>query len=220
MAKPGEDLQRLVRVIERAANRDGNLQVESPKRLPDKDTGRLREHDVVLTFVLRHHTLRMAVECRDRSRKIGVPDVEAFHFKCQRTGIDRGVMVSSRGFTGTALRKADGCNIGCLSLEEATSFDWCLAPGVQVLQRRMIQVYVRADPERPVEADAKLYSDGGVAIGTDELMGIGRNCMKELPLEPTEGPVKQRFVDHAPKFHLVDVNGDRLGVRRLNVDVT
>jgi hypothetical protein len=31
MAKPGEDLQRLVRLIERATHHDGNVLVESPQ---------------------------------------------------------------------------------------------------------------------------------------------------------------------------------------------
>jgi predicted helicase len=100
MVKPGEDLQRLVRLIERATHHDGNVLVESPKRLPDKDTGRLREHDLVLTFTQRHHKIVVALECRDQSRKVGVPDVEAFHAKCLRTGIDRGIMVSSTASPG------------------------------------------------------------------------------------------------------------------------
>jgi hypothetical protein len=55
--KPGENLQRLVRALEQAINAASNITVESPKRLPDKDTGRLREHDVVLTFAFSHHNL-------------------------------------------------------------------------------------------------------------------------------------------------------------------
>src|ERR1700730_6033228 len=95
--KPGDNLQRLVTAIERATHAASNVRVESPKRLRDKDTGRLREHDVVLTFVLEHHSVLLAIECRDRSRKIGVPEVEAFSNKCARPGVHRGVMVSTTG---------------------------------------------------------------------------------------------------------------------------
>jgi hypothetical protein len=55
--KPGENLQRLVRVLEQAITDAPNVIVESPKRLPDKDTGKLREHDVVITFSFTHHNL-------------------------------------------------------------------------------------------------------------------------------------------------------------------
>jgi hypothetical protein len=113
---PGEDLQRLAEVIERAIHDDGNVLLESPKRLPDKDTGRLREHDVVLTFMQHHHKFMMALECRDRSRKVGVPDAEAFYAECQRMGIDPGIIVWSTGFTRTALQKAAATTVRACEL--------------------------------------------------------------------------------------------------------
>jgi hypothetical protein len=218
MARPGEDLQRLVRVIERVTHDDGNVVVESPKRLPDKDTGQPREHDIVLTFTPHHHKLVMALECRDRSRKVGVPDVEAFYAKCQRTGIDRGIMVSSTGFTRTALTRAASYNIGCLSLDQAERLDWCLAPGVYVSQKRMMHVRLHPVPDRQVGASAKLYANDGTLIGPEEIRSIGRNCLNDAPL--THGPVTQRFVDLAPGFHLIDENGERVGLRQLEIDVT
>ena len=95
--RPGENLQHLVRVLEQATNNAPNITVESPKRIRDKDTGKLREHDVVITFSFSHHSLVMALECRDRSRKVGVPEVEAFRKKCDATSIHRAIIVSSIG---------------------------------------------------------------------------------------------------------------------------
>jgi hypothetical protein len=65
--KPGEALQQLVFALERAITNNPIVRLDSPKRLPDRDTGRLREHDVVLTFNVNHHELIVAMECRDRS---------------------------------------------------------------------------------------------------------------------------------------------------------
>jgi Restriction endonuclease len=204
-------------LIEQATHHDGNVLVESPKRLRDKDTGRLREHDVVLTFTLHHHKILVALECRDRSRKVGVPDVEAFSKKCQRTGIDHGIMVSSIGFTQTALEKAASENIGCLSLDQATSLNWCQAPGIVVSHRRVIRIHLHALPERQVGASAKLYTNNGTLIGEEEVRQIGFQCLGDFP-PPTDGPVTKRFVDRAPA--VVDENGDRVGVRRLEVTMT
>ena len=160
----------------------------------------------------------MALECRDRSRKVGVPSVEAFYAKCQRTGIDRGIIVSSTGFTRTALKKAASYNIGCLSLDQAEHLDWCLAPGVYVSQKRMIHVRLHPVADRQVGAGAKLYANDGTLIGPDEIRSIGRNCMNDAP--PTDGPVIRRFVDPALGFHLIDENGERVGLRQLEIDVT
>lgn len=80
---------------------------------------------------------------------------------------------------------------------------------------------MRAHTERPVEAGPTLYGDDGTLIDADQLRSIASNCLREISAEePTEGPVTQRFVDHAPAFHVIDGNGARLGVRRLNIEVT
>jgi hypothetical protein len=212
MTRPGEDLQRLVRVIERATHQDANVLVESPKRLPDKDTGQLREHDVVLTLKQRHHKVLVGLECRDRSRKVGVPDVEAFNSKCQRTGIDRGLLVSSIGFAQTALRKAASYGIGCLGLDEAARLDWCLAQGIQVDERRLIHVRLHPVADRRVGAGARLYVSDGTVVGQREIEGVGRHCLNHHS-SSSIGRFTQRFLYLAPALYLVEESGDRVGVQ-------
>jgi len=157
----GRDLPRLIHAIESSLHSGANVIVESPKRLIDRDTGRLREHDIVLTFLQGHHQLLLALECRDRSRPVGVPEVEAFCAKCQRTGINSGIIVSSKGFTRSAIIKADTNNVGCLSLEEVDRFDWCLAPGVSVLNHDLLALSVRVNfPHNPGEGSKLVLADG------------------------------------------------------------
>lgn len=122
--RPGIAFQNFVAVLERALSVREGVSVESSKRLPDKDTGRLREHDVVITWTSGHHTLITAIECKDTGRKVGVPEVEAFSRKCERTGVHHRVMVSANGFAETARTKADAFDIQCMTLTEASAFDW------------------------------------------------------------------------------------------------
>lgn len=138
MPKTGKPLERLVSTIERVLRDEETIQVESPKRLPDRTTGQLREHDVVLTISNGHHSVRVAIECRDRSRPVGVPEVEAFWAKCQDTGINQGIMVSPRGFRGSGRKKAEHLGIRCLDLEETESFNWLLAPGFLSITRNLL----------------------------------------------------------------------------------
>jgi Restriction endonuclease len=136
--QPGEALQRLVRTIESAmAAGNANIRIEVSKRFPDKITGTPREHDVVLTIAQEHHELVIALECRDRSRPVGVNAVEEFRSKCEHTGINSGIIVSARGFCKTAIQKATYYGIRCLTLDEAKSFDWCPASGVDTFHREM-----------------------------------------------------------------------------------
>jgi Restriction endonuclease len=172
MANKGTVLQTLVHAVETAVSGSPNVKVESPKRLRDKDTGRWREHDVVLTFTQAHHEFLLALECRNRSRPVGVPDVEGFHAKCLRTGIGRGLMVSSTGFTNTALRKAESYGIGCLRLQEVTRFNWCATPAVTVLNHDLLGANVEINFEREPPLGWVAYSEDGLPI-TPAVVGDG-----------------------------------------------
>jgi Restriction endonuclease len=148
MPKQGKPLERLIASIERVLGDEETVRVESPKRLPDRTTGKLREHDIVLTMREGHHSIRVAIECRDRSRPVGVPQVEAFGAKCQDTGINQGVIVSPSGFRSTARKKAGHLGIRCLDLEEVDSFDWMLAPGFLSITVKLLRHEWKFFPEK------------------------------------------------------------------------
>lgn len=172
--KPGEALQILVAALERTSEQDPRFTVESPKRLKDVVTGQLREHDVVLTFRHLHHETVTALECRDRSRPIGVPDVEQFAAKCQRTGVHRACMVSTKGFAKTALKTAATLNVLCLSLHEAKAFSWLTAPGLVVETMSFVSLainFVSADTSRQGDF-AQLIDISGEPIPTEVLANV------------------------------------------------
>ena len=74
----------------------------------------------------------ISIECRDRSRPVGVSQLEAFWAKCQDTRIDQGIIVSSNGFYKSVVKKAKFLGIRCLRLDEALSFNWLLASGMRL----------------------------------------------------------------------------------------
>lgn len=165
MPRKGRSLERLVAAIERAINNQANIKIESPGWRVDKKLNRRREHDVLITVQQSHHTITIALECRDRGRRVGAPDVEAFQNKCHDTGIDRGIIVSSTGFRRTALVKAKAYNIDCFDLAAAETFDWCLAPGVTVQNRKIEHVFFRGIPDGALSDNATmLVEPDGVAF--------------------------------------------------------
>lgn len=182
-ARPGEALQQLVRLIEIGVASNPNVSVESPVRLRDLDTGRLREHDVLVTLREGHHEVRVALECRDRSRKVGVPDVEAFAIKCRRTSVDKGIIVSGSGFTETAREKARANGIGCFSLEASPQFDWIRASAMEHVQRNVRSVSVRfelSDGLNPDLTPATIYFSDGSEITREILMGFASSGLSQL----------------------------------------
>lgn len=136
--RKGKALERLVAVIENVLNDASSSTVESPKKLRDRTTGRLREHDVVITLSDGHHSVLISIECRDRSRPVGVPEVEAFAAKCLDTNVNQAVIVSSSGFRKSALSKAEHLGVRCLGLTELESVPWLLARNFTSIRRRLI----------------------------------------------------------------------------------
>jgi hypothetical protein len=162
MANDGKDLQRLIRIIESARAAGTDIKIESPKFFKDRVTGKQREHDVVLTITHDHHELVVALECRDRSRPVGVDAVEAFQTKCNDTGIHSGVIVSSNGFYGTARTKAQHYGIRCLTLDEVAGFNWFKPTDLNVLSCEMVQarLFVAFDPYLDVQLSDLSVSTG------------------------------------------------------------
>lgn len=195
MPGDGKSLEQLIYALEKALGHDENVLVESPKRVPDKITGKKREHDVVLTIEQCHHKLVVAIECRDRSRPITVNQVEGFWKKCQDTGIDKGVIVSTMGFYNTAREKADFLDIRCLDIEEVESFDWMQAPGMHYLERKLLNHEWVFYPEKEKVANQSnmeiLDEDGNIVL-TEHL---GAQAMEQLKAqlpgiqEPVENDV-------------------------------
>ena len=53
-----------------------------------------------------------------------VDQVEAFHTKCEDTGINKRVIVSSAGFYKTTRKKAERYGIDCLTFAQVETVDW------------------------------------------------------------------------------------------------
>lgn len=208
MPKTGKSLEKLVSSLEKVLGNAGNVSVDSPKRLRDKITGQLREHDVVLTINQAHHQVIIAIECRDRSRPITVNQVESFWKKCQDTGVDHGVIVSSMGFYNTARKKSDFLGIRCLDIEEGKFFDWMLAQGVHILTKRLLHHNWSFYPEKEGIADKEnmeVMDVEGNLLTQEVLTSNALSQLTKLLPEPLE-PVEKDIIN-------VKFNGDNLTIR-------
>jgi hypothetical protein len=179
IARPGEALNDLVATLERILANSENASIEVRKKLPDRDTGRLREHDVVIIWRQQHHTIVTAIECRDRSRRVGVPDVEAFADKCEHTGVHHGVMVSASGFTETARVKALKRGITFLDLREAQAFDWMGMEFFVGYERKFspVDAHVFFKDAKP-EGEFVLFDTAGNEVSAE---GLATLFMRKVP---------------------------------------
>ena len=204
--RKGRSLEKLVAYLERHLSANDMVTVESPKRLRDKSTGRLREHDVVLTITSGHHTVLVAVENRDRSRPTGVTQLEAFAKKCQETGVNQGVIVSPCGFTKTAPAKARALGIGCLSLDQVNVLPWLLSEHFELYRTSYVHIDFTIIPENDFEKKPEqfiLETDDGEKITTDILRN---NLISVLNNQTDASPKKPNVGDHIKTIKLVPKN--------------
>jgi len=190
--RAGRRLEKVVHYIESVVAGSENVTVESPKRLRDKTTGRLREHDVVVTVRQEHHTLIIALECRERSRPVGVPQVEAFSRKCVDTSVDKGIIVSSSGFCGTAITKARALNIQCMNVDQLNDLDWFRGPKLLLgfhRQPTSVNLTVVTEPVLAEGAGPFVIEDAGGRPFPEErlrryaIRALDRHAMEHVPGE-------------------------------------
>lgn len=208
--KPGRALERLVATIEKALQPHQNVQINSPAKLKDLDTGELREFDVLVAIDNAPHQLLVGIECRDRSRKTTVNEIEGFWAKCQRTGINRPVIVSTKGFTKGALRKAAGLSVGCSTVRDVGEFDWLKMTYFNILTHilRNVTFQIKVTDGTLPKADlgdVEIRDDKGNVVPSGLLIRMANDAL--MAADPrkmieAEGQISVKFEMHG--FKVVD----------------
>lgn len=223
-SRPGRSLERLVASIERVLGKADNVQVDSPAFLLDRVTGEQREHDVLLTIRTSHHTSLIALECRDRSRKVTVNEVEGFHAKCADTGVGQGVIVSPRGFTRNAIAKARHLGLRTLQLSDAEGFNWLATAGIRGFARHIRHIRWLFEPESMLDPLPPIYTiltDDGEPIQTEVLRTAARAEFQKIPHSETPPPSgKKTIIFQSPGLTMRDEGtGQTHRIGRAIVDV-
>ena len=93
---------------------DPKAQVLFNHKVPDKDTGSLRQVDAWINAKFGDHIpISILVSCKDYKRKLNITHIESFAQEVQSTGASTGVIYSSSGFTQNALQKARVRGLNC-----------------------------------------------------------------------------------------------------------
>lgn len=109
-------------------------------------------------------------ECKDLKRKVGTPEVDAFVTKANDINANFKVLMSRRGFTGTALKKCQHYGIQPLSLIASdpanrtfTIGTWWYAEVCRWSQIK-VSIHLAFEPLEPVEFQAEELTIGGRRI--------------------------------------------------------
>lgn len=123
MPRRSNEFQRLVRAIYVVmATIEGGKVTESA--ILYEPNGTPREVDILLEASIYDSPLRIAVECRDRSRKSDIEWIDGLIGKYRDLPVHKVIAVSRRGFSATAAEKAVAARIAVCSVEQCDEADW------------------------------------------------------------------------------------------------
>jgi hypothetical protein len=188
MARKGREFELLVEKIEKIALSDG-AKISSPGYLPDRITGEPREVDILIEQEIGTTSVKIVIECRDRSAIQDTTWIEQLHTKLNDIKINKAIAVSSNGFSQPAQDKAKFYNIEIRTFGEVdTSLikSWWHVPHINIVNKQfnITAVSINADlqgndfrlSEDYQDPNAKLFtrnSDGQLL----SLNEIFRDCV-------------------------------------------
>jgi len=90
----------------------------------ERDSDSKREVDILMEHEVAGTKLRIAVECRDRSRSDSIEWIDALIGKFRDLSVDKVVAVNRLGFSEEAIQKANANGIHARSIGKALDADW------------------------------------------------------------------------------------------------
>jgi hypothetical protein len=177
MPKRSNDFQRLVELIYSKMAFEG-ASVQESVLLKERCSTSMREVDILVEFELAGHTWRMAVECRDRSRKDDVGWIDGIIGKYKDLDVDKVVAVSRSGFSEPAKEKALANKIETITLARALTLNWLqefmkLGIATLVLNTRLENLHLEVTPaltEKAKKSDMVIDSAGQPIATIGEIM--------------------------------------------------
>jgi hypothetical protein len=105
------------------------------EKLPGHDSKTLRQIDVVIRGVVNQYQILIVVECRDEARPVDVGEVDAFVSVVRDVRANKGVMISTSGFSSAAieLARVHGITTKTYLYLDTENIDWKTEVTIPVL---------------------------------------------------------------------------------------
>lgn len=203
MPKRSNEFQHLVKVIHDAISKIEGASVTESAMIPEPN-GTLREVDILLERSVAGVPIRLAVECRDRSRKSDVDWIDGLIGKFRDLNIDKIVAVSRKGFSATAKAKASANGIELKVLAEALADEWAgefinLGFGLFQLKSEISSVTVTFDPPVAVGVKPTTVVDCAQSEGSKPtLKQFIHACFVNCVVPLVKRHVEREFLDKFP----------------------
>ena len=125
--------KRFEKLIHQIHQQFGKDNVTLDEQLPGFDSKTDRQIDVVIRGVINQYSILIVVECRDKARPTDIGDMEAFVGVVRDVRANKGVMISTSGFTVAAVEVARTHGITTRTYLDTENVDWKTEVSIPVL---------------------------------------------------------------------------------------
>jgi len=199
-------------------------QVRHNEKIRGRKSNTTRQIDVTVRTQIGQFPLLIAIECKDLSRPANIKHVEAFAGLLEDIGANKGAIVSARGFSEAAKRRAYHAGIDVYRLVDVEDHDWKAYATIPILFHDTILVkayftlHFSYPPEPGFEADdpekVEIYDPDGKSLGSP--MDILRRCWNDGELTYSPGHLQDvpllegqvLFVRHRRKIYAVNLRAE------------
>lgn len=150
-----------------------NVIVERDVYLPSPD-GK-RQFDIILKAEIFGFSITTAIECKDYGKKLDVTYVDGFVSKISDVDINKGIIVTKKGFTKQAYQKAKRLGIELYTLHEGLDLPKSLGFEVPLLITEFTPV--------ALNPRGVLHLDEGTELSANDIMTINDRSLTDIILE-------------------------------------
>lgn len=182
-----------------------------------------RQIDVLLESRLAGLNIRTIVECKDHKRPVDIMQIDALHSKMQDVNADKAVLVSRKGFSKTAIHKANRLGITLCTLDNPTDElkDVGLEIPITIKEVLVEFIHPKISAIVPAKSSITLSQTSGRSINDIDIRKAIETSLLNQEIAVPDGI--DRIVDWQLKnvskpYFIRDVNGEKVDVQDYSLD--
>lgn len=194
--------------------------VERNVKLDGKD-GK-RQIDVLITAEVAGFKLKTVVECKDYAGKVSVGTVDALHSVMEDVNANKGVLVSSNGFSSLAIKKAKRLGISLYTAHEALSDKWKLDLEIPILVTDIHSLKLFPSFEAFIKFGTEILHEAIITVNDINLISSIKEDFKSISAldlaklkESDKGYCPSSII---PPFFIRDSSGSMVYVKDFRID--
>jgi hypothetical protein len=193
--------------------------VEHNVKLNGKDGP--RQIDVLISAKVAGMDIKTIIECKDYNSKISVGTVDALHSVMLDVNANKAVLVSTKGFSSTAIKKAKRLGISLFTAHEALKDDWKIDLEIPVIIKEILPMDITPSFVANFKKGDSFHKDTSYVINDINILDAFKKQWAEVPI--TDNAFKNgesypfEFTELSPPFYMRSSTGSKLYLDELNV---